>query len=339
MRSARSLAAGLGGLAVALAVGLAGPAGAAAAPSAQAAAQPESRPAAQVLVRVGDRLPASTVVADPAPAATLAAGATAGASATFNVTYSGFSPAAKAAFQRAVNGWQSRISSPVPITVRASFERLGSGVLGSAGPNSIWRDFAGARQANTWYVDALANKLRGRQLSSTPDIVARFNSGFSNWHYGTDAAPRGKYDFTSVVTHELGHGLGFLGAGEVRLGRGTVRVQTAGTDYPTSYDRFTETGAGRSLLSFPDQSGQLASALKSGSVYFDSAAVRTANNGSRVRLYAPGTWQRGSSYSHLNEATYPPGNPNSLMTPQISAGETVRSPGAISMAILRSQGW
>lgn len=89
----------------------------------------------------------------------------------------------------------------------------------------------------------------------------------------------------------------------------------------------------------PDKSTKLAAALTGGNVFFDSAAVRTANGGKAAKLYAPGTWRKYFSYSLLDEATYPKGNQNSLMTPTIATGETVRTPGPIAAAILRTIGW
>ncbi len=74
-------------------------------------------------------------------------------------------------------------------------------------------------------------------------------------------------------------------------------------------------------------------------MYFDSVQVRNANGGNRARLYAPTTWQQGSSYSHLNEATYPKGNPHSLMTPQLGTAEAIHFPGPITMALFSSIGW
>ncbi len=147
--------------------------------------------------------------------------------ATFTVTYHGFTPAARTAFQSAVNVWKTRVTSTVPITVDATFQPLGTGVLGSAGPSFVRRNFAGAPLANTWYVDAIANKRHGSQLNPAPDIVANFNSNFPNWFFGTGGAtPAGKYDFKTVVLHELGHGLGFLGArpGQWRAGDGSARL-------------------------------------------------------------------------------------------------------------------
>ncbi len=257
------------------------------------------------------------------------------ATATFNIRYSGFSAEARTAFQRAADIWATQVTSSVPITVDASFGPLPPGALGSAGPGSLWRDFAGAPAPSTWYPEAIANKRAGRQLSADADVVAQFSSSFDGWWFGAGAAPGRKIDFTAVVLHELGHGLGFLGAGEVRDGRGSVR--TGG--FPISYDRFTENTAGTALLAFPNRSTQLGNQLRSNGVYFDTRAVRNSNSGNRARLFAPSRWQPGSSYSHLNEATYKPGSPNALMTPVINRGETIRTPGPITNAIFSSIGW
>ena len=138
-----------------------------------------------------------------------------------------------------------------------------------------------------------------------------------------------------MVTHELGHGVGFLGLGSVSGGLGTVKHSGS----PSAYDLFTELGTGAALKGMPDKSAKLAAALTSDNVFFDSAAVRTANGGKPAKLYAPSTWRQGSSYSHLNESTYPKGNQNSLMTYAISGGETIRTPGPVALAILKTTGW
>lgn len=255
--------------------------------------------------------------------------------AAFVVTYTGFSAAAKAAFQRAVNIWAGQLTTSVPITISATYQPLGPGILGQASPGNFIRDFSGAPRAGTWYAVALANKRHGSRLLSTPDIVASFSSSFTNWHFGTGPAPAGKLDFTSVVLHELGHGLGFSGLALVASGIATVKP----VGFPSIYSRFTENNAGTAMLSFPDNSAALLAQLQSGNLYFDSPGVRAANGNLRARLYAPNPYQPGSSYSHLNEATYPAGNKNSLMTPFLGAAETIRSPGPITLAIFRGEGW
>src|SRR5690554_4868371 len=64
--------------------------------------------------------------------------------ATFNVTYLNFPPNAEAAFQEAVDIWSYSISSPVTIKIHAEWIGLDPGVLGSAGPALIFKNFANA---------------------------------------------------------------------------------------------------------------------------------------------------------------------------------------------------
>ena len=271
-----------------------------------------------------------------------AAGATRGArAATFIVTYdSGFqaNPAARAAFQRAVDIWSTRVTTAVPIIVDARWEPLSAGVLGAAGAAYTARNFPGAPRSDTWYPAALANKLAGVDLvTSDPDIVAAFNSSAS-WYYGTDgAAPGGTSDLVSVVLHELGHGLGFSGSAEVRGGRGYVGGGPPSA--PEVYDRYVVQGGGLALTSLASGSVTLAQALTSADLYFDGTAARAANGGARPRLFAPLVWEQGSSYSHLDEATYPAGTANSLMTPLLNGGEAIHDPGPIALGVFADLGW
>lgn len=128
------------------------------------------------------------------------------------------------AFQAGADKWGVTLQSDVPIFVAASFQPRPcsptGGVLASAGPASVFSDFPGAEQADTWYVGAQADSLAGVDLDpGFIDSVAFFNSELgkpgclenSGWYYGLDGneAPN-EIDFLAVVTHELAHGLGFL---------------------------------------------------------------------------------------------------------------------------------
>jgi hypothetical protein len=64
----------------------------------------------------------------------------------------------------------------------------------------------------------------------------------------------------------------------------------------------------------------------------------SANGGSAVRIYAPGTWSSGSSYSHLNYATFND-TENELMVYAISSGEAIHDPGPVARGLLRDLGW
>ena len=264
--------------------------------------------------------------------------------ATFQVTYIGFSPAAQAAFQSAVDIWGSLITSSVPIRITAEYKSLGAGVLGSAGAYSYWRDFGGAPLPGTFYPDALTDARRNVDSApGVPDIEANFNSDFNSWYFGTDGnTPSGTYDFVSTALHEIGHGLGFAGSMWVSGGVGEWGLGAPGGPlFPLAYDRFAENTAGTSLLNtatFPNPSAALATALQS-PVFFDGPKANVPDGGTRSKLYAPGTWNGGSSFSHLDEDLYPPGTINSLMTPIGNPDEVNHTPGPITLCLFEDMGW
>ena len=116
---------------------------------------------------------------------------------------------------------------------------------------------------------------------------------------------------------------------------GLLRIAVSGV-----YDLFARNGSGMSLVSsFPNNSATLGAQLTSNNVYFGGPTANAANGGTPVKLYAPSPWRSGSSLSHLDEATYPPGNPNSLMTPQLKAAESIHTPGPDGLAVLQDLGW
>jgi len=84
------------------------------------------------------------------------------------------------ALMHAASIWAATLDSSVTITIIAQFTSLPcnatGAVLGSTGPTSIHADFTGALRANTWYPQALANKLFTNDLAPLPDFVSSFNS-------------------------------------------------------------------------------------------------------------------------------------------------------------------
>lgn len=269
--------------------------------------------------------------------------------ATINVTYNSFTPQAQAAFQQAVNIWASLINSTVTINVTANWTPLGPGVLGSAGPNNFFSDFPNAPVANRWYPVGLANSLAGTDLDpGFSDITANFSSNFGGWYFGTDGNPGlGQYDFVSVVLHELGHGLGFIGSLDVDDGSGfTECTGTAGLGCwgfggtPLIFDQFAENGSDQQLINtglFPNPSAALANQLTSNNIFFDGPNTRTANGGGPAKLYTPNSWQPGSSFSHLDEIFN--GTPNALMTFSLNNGESAHNPGPVTLCMFQDMGW
>lgn len=272
--------------------------------------------------------------------------------AEITVTYlpnpASWDPAAMTAFEYAVSIWESLITSPVPIAIRAEWGPLPSGVLGGAGPMDFYQNFNLAPERDTWYPVALANRIEGSDLNSTAEgaeeVDATFNSSFSNWYFGTDGNPPfNRIDFASVVLHEIGHGLGFVGsmmvsdAQDLCGGSGNGCWGFGVTELPFIYDRFTQNGSGQSLLNFPNNSVSLANQLTSDDIFFSGDFANTANGGFPVELYVPGTWQQGSSYSHLGENFN--GTSHALMTFSLGAGSAIHDPGAVTLGMFDDMGW
>ena len=123
-------------------------------------------------------------------------------------------------FQYAANIWGGLLTSSVQIQVGAQMNPqtcdATSGVLGSASAGSSHRDFANAPFPDTWYQQALANKLAGFDLNpAVRDINITFNSSIGQpaclpqgWYLGVDGNEGTAIELLPVVLHELGHGLG-----------------------------------------------------------------------------------------------------------------------------------
>ena len=122
--------------------------------------------------------------------------------------------------------WANLLLSDVPIEVEVDYEDLGGSSGGSitlagAGNTTIAQNFNNAPLRDTLYPIALANSIAGTDLSTLSDIRVSVNSneelsdsqsGSFTWYYGFDSnGPFGTIDFLDVISHELGHGLGFAG--------------------------------------------------------------------------------------------------------------------------------
>ena len=276
------------------------------------------------------------------PRASLATAPAPERSASIAVTYVGFTPEARAAFQFAVDIWATQLASPVPMSIDAQFQDLGIGVLGTVATGSFEQAVPGGIPG-TFYPAALANRLAAVDLQpARPDIFSRFSSNV-NWYYGTDGnAPAGSYDFITAVLHELGHGLGFTGSGWMTVGGRGMWGFGNGPLLPGIFDRFVINGAGQAFIDtalFPNPSAELAAQITGNNLFFNGPQARAANGNTAPRLYAPTSWASSSSYSHLNEATYGVGTANSLMTPFLASGEAIHDPGPVVHGMFRDMGW
>ncbi|MGH9891503.1 MAG: hypothetical protein ACREA0_05865 [bacterium] len=234
------------------------------------------------------------------------------------------------AFQFAANLWGAAINSTVEIKVGAQFNALfcnaTSATLGSAGPNTVHRDFVGAPVAATFYVQALANARAGADLDEiTNDIEAEFNSTLGTtcpillaWYYGLNGIPpAGTIDFPTVVLHEIAHGLGFLSL--VDLGTG---AKFLGLD--DAYMRLLENHATGLLFPTMTNAERVAAQTAGPNLHWTGTEAITCGNSAltsgrdpatgHIEMFAPSPIQQGSSVSHFSTSLAP----NQLMEPFIN---------------------
>ena len=188
------------------------------------------------------------------------------------------------AFTYAANIWGATLTSNQPIIINAQFSALTctatTGVLGSAGATSIFRNFAGAPKTNTWYSYALANKISGsyQGTANAPQINANFNVNLgtpgcltaSAWYYGLDSnEPTNGIDFVAVLQHEMAHGLGFQ-----TFTNGSTGAFNSG--FPSIWDHFLfSTAAGKTWADATDAE-RSASAISVNGLIWTGANVNTA---------------------------------------------------------------
>lgn len=178
------------------------------------------------------------------------------------------------AFQYAASIWSQRLDSNVPIRIRAQFTPLGAGVLGSAGPRQVFRDFPNAPLPGTWYHVALANKLAGVDLNpADDDINANFSTNF-NFYLGLDNNHGAQNDLVAVLLHEFAHGLGF--SQTANLNTGVLLGDNVNGRFPDSYNtKLLDTNIGLHWNQMTNAQ-RVTSATSFGRVVWDGAYVTSA---------------------------------------------------------------
>lgn len=232
------------------------------------------------------------------------------------------------AFQYAADLWGARIDTDVTIRVQASFDPLScnsfGAVLGAAGPNTAHANFVGAPLSNTWYPASLANAITDSDNNgSNEEIVAFFNSNLGQpncltgtfFYYGLDGNEGLNIDFVTVLTHELGHGLGFLSLVNVNTGAENGGLTDA-------YSVHLEEHDSRDL--FPDMTDfERANAIvDTGDLHWVGPAAVAAggfltdgrHSSGHIEMYAPNPVEPGSSVSHWSKDV----TPNQMMEPSFT---------------------
>ncbi len=161
------------------------------------------------------------------------------------------------------------------------------------------------------------------------DITA---AGFS-WNFGAGPAASGQIDFRSVVTHEIGHSLGWSSSYDNDYDDWGWLSNTYGYQGLTAWDKNLVDGAGNRAMN--NGSGAPGNFNETDNpVYFDGSSASAVNGGS-VEIYAPNPFKPGSSLSHLDESALG----GLLMSPSVALGQNIRSVSDLEWAMMDDMGW
>lgn len=258
------------------------------------------------------------------------------------------------AFEKALEFWEVRLDSNIVTQVEAEMNDLDcddtSAVLGSAGAKNIfanWIPDSGgtAGRTDTWYGEALANKLANKDIDAdTREITSVFNStidesnnclGSAVWYYALGDAPSGSVSFYSTVLHEIGHGINFqtfvnLDTGEKLSGLDDI------------YMVFLEDHSTGNI--WPDMSNgeRSTSATDTDDLHWTGAEVLSSagslssgTSGGHVEMYAPSSLEGGSSVSHWDTDVDDADGNSELMEPSATGTEKV----TVTDELLHDLGW
>ena len=218
-----------------------------------------------------------------------------------------------------------------------SLNQSGNGLLAQFGPAQL-SNIDGTFQNGGMYQAARTNQ---HPFPGSNDGNGQFNFGHG-WNYVGQTPNSSNFDMVTVAIHEIGHGLGFLSFTDFD-GTGLNGRSLGSPDLYSVFDKYIQrgNGTGGGLLNTDISSSGYGSftgpvsTLTNGNnattgLFFGGPLTREVRGGP-APLYAPNTYQSGSSTSHVNDS-------NAVMNPSV-APNTVKRLQNYEIAMMMDIGW
>lgn len=272
----------------------------------------------------------------------------ASAAVNFTFDYSGtggnlWSQAAKDSLTSAASVVSAQlVNYNATVTMQVSGSNANTSTLASAGANNTTTPANSFGNRGDVAEVILSNGTYTIDPGSFAGVVdANF---FHNWSFNNMVSGT-QFDFTSTMTHELLHSLGFI----------SVVNQGGGSGYNdrrfTPFDSFLVNGSGVNVVNLSLATGtgaEWAAASIGGTgtspaspntgLYFNGPNAVAANGGNLVPIFSPNPWEVGSSGSHLDDNFYSGAN-QKMMNAATLPGPSVRTFDPIELGILRDIGY
>lgn len=268
---------------------------------------------------------------------------------TFNITYqdvnTGFNDPTlgsqrKSVLQSALAYVASVLNTPGgKVDINVSSVYLAGQYLANAGPIVVWSLPLTPGINNGSVFQHLSNGSIDPNGPGYPDMQLTVNWNY-NYYLGTGDPGPTQFDLLTVLIHEITHGIGFLssiayndsvcGGGSRPNGTGWTGSQP---DIYSAMDTFLVTGNGNYFINSSFYyTGQNNYFLGNDNGVYCAGPEATSLWGTRPRIYAPSTFQCGSSISHWNSL-------GGVMDPSIPPGIKKRAYLPFEIAFLRDIGY
>ncbi len=197
------------------------------------------------------------------------------------------------------------------ITIDIQFKDISSTTVATANTNYVSLGLQKQESNGLYYnyaTASMATLLHGQNVTET-HITIEVNDNYT-FYFGEDPSAADRYDFHTVLMHEITHGMGFAAYKFQVLSKGNI---TTNYFYDTPYDNLIIEG------------------LKGASLTLGSVVTLGKTD---YAIFNPEDGAPGSSFSHIDETSYP----HSLMNPSFTGGEVYRELSHADFVIFQAMG-